>query len=495
MTSQKAYEMLAQRMKESMLLSESIGFFEWDIRTYMPKKAIEQRSQMISLLTKINHELFTSEKTGELLKEASKIPDLNKVQARNVYLWQKFYDRETKLSTELVEKIAKHRNKTEHLWETAKSKSDFKMVENDLKIMFELNREKALSISPDKKPYDTLLDLYEPNITQDLISEYFEELKRGVIKVQNAFLTSGTKVDPSILKQKVSKEAQKDISTFIMKFINMDPTRSRIDESEHPFSTGYGDDIRITTHYLDNDPMGSFYSVFHEAGHARYELDLPEEFRYTAVGNAVGLGVHESQSRFFENIIGKSKAFLSYMFPILQKWVPDYKNLSFSDFYWAVNSITPSKIRIYADEVTYNLHIILRFEIERDYYAGKLDIKDLPAIWNEKMEKYLGQKIKNDKEGVLQDIHWYGGDMGYFPDYALGNIYDGMFLDKINQDIPNWQDDLSHGKVHPVLDWLDVNVHKKGFLYDPVDLVENITGKKPNAKNFIKYLEHKFLNE
>lgn len=493
MISQNAYNLLAQRMKDSMLLSESIGFLEWDIRTYMPKKAIEQRSQMISLLTKINHELFTSEKTGDLLKEASKIPNLNKYQARNLYLWQKFYDRETKLSTELVEKIAKHRNKTEHLWETAKSKSDFKMVENDLKIMFELNREKALAISPEKKEYDTLLDIYEPNITQDLVSEYFEELKKGVIKVQNLFLNKGIKVNPSILKQKISKDKQQEISKFIMQFLNLDPNRSRIDESEHPFSTGYGDDIRITTHYLDNDPMGSFYSVFHEAGHARYELDLPEEFRYTAIGNAVGLGVHESQSRFFENIIGKSKPFLSYIFPKLQNWVLEYKKISFSDFYWAINAITPSKIRIYADEVTYNLHIILRFEIERDYYAGKLDIKDLPAIWNEKMEKYLDQKIDNAKEGVLQDIHWYGGDMGYFPDYALGNIYDGVFLEKINKDLPNWQEELSHGNANPVLDWLDNNVHKKGFMYDPVDLIENITGKKPNASNFIKYLENKYL--
>ncbi|MBD3353021.1 MAG: carboxypeptidase M32 [Candidatus Lokiarchaeota archaeon] len=487
-----AYKQLIQRMKNIKHYEGIYSLLAWDVKTYMPDSGIMQRSEELGLISKRVHELFTSKETGNLLKEAKKTDDLNLFQERNLELIERDYKRETKIPTDLVEKISKHESHTEHLWEKAKAKSNFEMIKNDLQKMIELKREKATAINPDKDPYDILLDLYEPNITQKDITTYFTDLKEGVIKLVHRCSECQDQPDLTVLKTHVSNETQKKISSYIIKFVGLDPKRSRIDESEHPFTTGYGDDVRITTHYLNNDPMGSFYSVLHEAGHALYELDLPREHFLTPIGNAVSFGIHESQSRFIENIIGKGDAFLSRTFPLLQSWIPAFENISYNSFLKAVNAVIPSKIRIYADEVTYNLHIILRFEIERDIFAGKCSIDELPEVWNQKMAKYLDQDIQEDKNGVLQDTHWYGGAFGYFPAYALGNIYDGQFLQKMEQDIPEWEDKIKNKDEKEILDWLKYNIHEKGFLYDPRDLLENVTSEKPNAKYFVEYLNKKF---
>ena len=487
------YDKLSNRMKESMLIGSSLGILGWDIKTYMPPAGIGQRGQTMGVLSKILHEHFTSDITGNLLKESSKLKDLTNIQERNIFLWQRDYDKETKLPVELVQELSKQRNLTDHIWEQAKKKANFKLVQPDLEKLYALVKKKAELLDPDKWLYDNLLDLYEPNMTAEMITGYFNVLKKGVLKIVNKCSDNCNQPNPEILKQQASVEQQKKLTQFIIKILNVDQNRSRVDESEHPFTTGYGNDVRITTHYLKNDAMGSFYSVFHELGHALYELNLPEEHMWTAVGNSVGLGVHESQSRFVENIIGKGKPFLSYVFPKIQEIIPSFKKIEFPDFLKAVNAVVPSKIRIYADEVTYNLHIIMRFEIERDLFNDKITISELPHAWNEKMEEYLGQKITNDADGgVLQDTHWYGGAFGYFPDYALGNIYDGQFLHTMKKTIPDWEDQLYKGNCAPILNWLDVNVHKKGFLYDPEDLIENVTGEKPNAKYFVDYLTKKF---
>jgi len=313
-------------------------------------------------------------------------------------------------------------------------------------------------------------------------------------KCQGLCIGEDAKVDPDILKVECIQEQQTHLSDFLMKFTGLDPERSRIDTSEHPFTTGYADDVRITTHYLENDPMGSFYSVLHEAGHALYELNLPKDHLWTAIGDAISLGVHESQSRFNENIVGKNPSFIEYIYPKVFEYIPGYKkkNISLDEFIRAINAIVPSKIRIYADEVTYNLHIIMRFEIERDLFAGKISVEELPQVWNEKMDKYLQQKIKKDKEGVLQDTHWYGGSFGYFPTYSIGNIYGGQMLHTMKKDINDWNEQLRMGQYDDIRNWLITNVHQKGSMYDPRDLIEEISGEKPDAKYFISYMEKKF---
>jgi len=493
MSDKKPYHDLAQRMKDIMLLETSIGMLAWDIRTYMPPKGIAQRAQALGNLSKYQHELLTSEITGRMIAEAEKITSLDEVEQRNVFLWRKEYTKETRIPTDLVKKISEQENKTEHLWETAKVKNDYGMVKGELQTLYELIHKRAELIDPDKEPYNNLLDEFEPNITKDEVNSYFSELKNGVLKIVEKCTNSGRKPDLSLLKREAPKEQQKALSTFIMDFLGLKKDRSRLDEAEHPFTTGYGDDVRITTHYLEKDPMGSFYSVFHEAGHALYELNLPHDRLWTPVGTSIGLGVHESQSRFTENIIGKGDAFLSYAFPKIQKIVPSFQGVNYDDFLLAVNAVFPSKIRIYADEVTYNLHIILRFEVEKLLFDGKVTINELPQVWNEKMDEYLQQKIVDDADGgVLQDTHWYGGAFGYFPDYALGNIYDGMLLNSMKNAIPDWEGNLRRGDGKAILSWLDEKVHKLGSMYDPVDLIEHVCGEKPSARYFVEYMNEKY---
>ncbi|MHA1338428.1 MAG: carboxypeptidase M32 [Promethearchaeota archaeon] len=490
-----SYRELLERMKEIYILGRVKAILGWDMRTYMPPKGIIQRSEQISTITKLQHDLFVSERIGDLLRTLESSENLDRIQKRNVELCRRYYDRETKIPTDLIKKLSKQESKTEHLWETAKKKSDFKMILNDLENLIELIKLKAEKINPDLHPYNVLLDEYEPKITFQQIDKYFEGLKKGIMRIQQKILDSNIKIDPNILKFKVSIAKQKEISKFIMNFLGLKDSFARIDETEHPFSSGYDNDIRITTHYIIDEPFNSFYSVLHEGGHALYDLNLPEEYLWQPIGHTAGLGVHESQSRFCENIIGKSEEFLQYALKKLGEIESKFHNLNFQDFYQAINNVNPTKIRIYSDEVTYNLHIILRYEIERDIFEDKISIAELPQVWNEKMEKYLYQQITNDKEGVLQDIHWYGGDFGYFPDYALGNIYDGVFIYLINKQIPNWRNSLKNGDATSVLNWLKDNIHKKGLLYDPIDLIKQLPDISKNdidASYFVNYLEEKY---
>jgi carboxypeptidase Taq len=491
MTENKSYVQLADHMKELKLIESSLGILYWDMKTYMPPKGIQQRAEIVALYTKLHHERLVSKFTETKLKELNKT-DLNDMQKRNLELWQREYDMEAKLPIDLVQKLAIQKNITEKLWEDAKAKSDYKMVKPELEKLFDLVKQQASAYDPEKPMYDVLLDLYEKSISQDMINEYFSTIKVGVLKIVDKCKGSSIKPDVNSIKIKTTIEQQKQLSKFIMEFLGMDPERSRIDETEHPFTTGYADDVRITTHYLEDDPMASFYAVLHEGGHALYDLNLPIEHRWTGIGDGASYGIHESQSRFVENMIGKSPEFISHAFSKIQEIIPEYKKINTADFIKAVNVVIPSKIRVYADEVTYNLHIIMRYEMERDLFSDKISISELPQVWEEKTDTYFGLKLENDTEGVLQDVHWYGGNFGYFPTYALGNVYDGVLLSKMEKTIPNWRQQLKEGNAKNILEWLDVNIHKKGFLHDPVDLIEKVTGNKPDAATFIDYLNDKY---
>jgi carboxypeptidase Taq len=440
------------------------------------------------------HDKFVDKKNGELIATCQQNLNNNDIQKRNLELWKRDFDKATKIPSELVEQLSRQSAFTEHKWEEAKHKSEFKLIQNDLQKLVDLTKKKAQFLDPTKDPYDVMLDLYEPSITSKEIDEYFNPLKEAVIKIVKKCTNSKNQGNPALLQQEVTQAQQLQLAQFAIEFLGLDPKRSRLDLSEHPFTTGYGDDVRITTHYLDKDPFASFSSVFHEAGHALYELNLPKEHLWTALGSTVSMGIHESQSRFCENIIGKNPYFLEYLIPKLNSIVPAFKSLKFDEINRAINAVIPSKVRIYADEVTYNIHIILRYEIERDLMHDKINLNELPTVWNQKMEQFLGQKIENDREGVLQDTHWYGGAIGYFPAYVLGNIYNGQMWASIKKVQPNWQNSLKTGQFGPIRDWLKINVHQMGFWYDPVDLIKKITGEKPNAQYFINYLNEKFTS-
>jgi carboxypeptidase Taq len=502
-TLQKTYDDLLSKSKELAVLQSTAAIMGWDMETKMPPKALQLRSQQMALLEVLGHKMLTNPALGKTIEGIEKDPgyyELDMAQKRNVYLARKAYDESTKLPEELVFETAKQQTIAVGVWKKAKAAKDYKMFKPELKKMIELRQRAAdilMEVKGTKTPYDALLDAFESKMTADKVTKVFDAMRVGLIDVMKKVEKSGYKPDTSILSRPVPVETQKKISEAAMEFIGYD-TKSpnaggRLDETEHPFTTGYYDDVRITTHYHEDRWPSSLYSVMHEGGHALYDQNLLQAWMYQPIGGAASFGIHESQSRFVENMVGHSPEFLSYILPKLKKIVgKPLRGVRLADFVGAVNIVQPSKIRIEADEVTYGLHIIIRFEMERDIFSGKLKVNELPQAWNEKYDKYLGVKIENDSEGVMQDTHWASGYYGYFPSYALGNIYGGMFLKKLRKDQPTWKKELKKGNFGPVKKWMVENVHQKGDLYDPADLVKEVTGENLTVKPFILYLERKY---
>ncbi len=499
----KEYDVLLLRAKDIAILNSTAALVQWDMETKMPPRALNLRSNQMAQLGVIGHKMVTDPGLGQIIEAVEKDKsyyELDKAQRRNVYLARKAYDEATKLPEELVFETAKQQTIAVGVWKKAKAAKDYGMFKPDLKKMIELRQRAAdilMEVKGTKTPYDALLDEFESKMTADKITKAFDAMRVGLMDVMKKVEKSGYKPDTAVLSRPVPIPNQVKISEAAMEFIGYD-TKSpnaggRLDETEHPFTNGYYDDVRITTHYHEDRWASSLYSVLHEGGHAVYEQGLPREWMYQPIGTAASFGIHESQSRFVENMVGRSPEFLSYMLPRLKKMVgKPLRGVKLRDFVAAVNVVEPSKIRIEADEVTYGLHIIIRFEMERDIFTRNLKVDELPHAWNEKYDKYLGVEIENDSEGVMQDTHWASGLFGYFPSYALGNVYDGMLLKKMKRDVPEWKKELKKGNFTHVKKWMIENVHSKGNLYDPADLVKEVTGDNLTVKPFISYLEKKY---
>ncbi|UCB60320.1 MAG: carboxypeptidase M32 [Candidatus Bathyarchaeota archaeon] len=496
------YDLLMAKAKDIIIIGSIQSLASWDMETKMPPKGIKQRSQQLAILSQIEHQMTTSSEIGTLLSKIEKhvaYETLNELQKRNVYLMKKQYDEQTKLPEKLVVETARQQALTIDTWKKAKTAKDFSMFKPELEKLLALRKEAAkilMKVKETRTPYDALIDIFEPRMTSEMIAKIFGELREGLVKIIKKCATAPEKPQASILMRKIPPSVQQKISNELAQFIDYDvkspKAGGRIDETEHPFTNGYYDDVRITTHYYENNPASSLFSVLHEGGHAIYEQNLNPEWLYQPVGMGASLGFHESQSRFVENIIGRSREFWTYFYPKLNLLASNaFSDVALDDFVRAINQVKPSKIRVEADEVTYCLHIIIRFEIERELIANKIAVADLPEIWNRKYHDYLGVEIQNDSEGVMQDIHWASGYYGYFPTYALGNIYSGQLLTKLRKDIPIWQDQIRTGDFLQVKKWLTENVHQHGNLYDPADLIKRITGESLNVQPYLKYLDEK----
>jgi carboxypeptidase Taq len=497
---QGPYARLLETSKDIFVLGSSASILHWDMETKMPPRGLGMRAEQLSALELLIHRKLTDPEVARLLEACERdLDSFDEVQRRNLHLFRKGYDESARLPDTLVAETAKHQTICNGSWKKAKAAKDFKMFRDDLSKMIEL-REQAAEILKEVKgtrtSYDALLDRFEPKMTAERINEVFKELREGLIRLIDKARSSGTIPDLSVLDRKVPLDVQKRISNEVMSFIGYDTTSpdagGRLDETEHPFTTGSFDDVRITTHYYEDRFFSSLFSVMHEGGHALYEQGIPREWMYQSVGEACSYGIHESQSRFVENVVGRSSEFLNYALPRFRSISPKaFKGLKNKDIIAAVNAVNPSKIRVESDEVTYALHIIVRFEIEQDLFAHRVTVDELPQVWNEKYSDYLDVEIENDAEGVLQDTHWSGGAFGYFPSYALGNIYSGMFLERMQRDLPQWRSGVRHGEFAPVLQWLRTNVHSQGNLYDPSDLIKKVTGKEITVAPFLRYLDRK----
>ncbi len=491
------------KTKDLIILGSVGSIVHWDMETKMPPKAVNLRSQQLALLSQFEHRMSTDPEIEKLLSSIEKHPNydgLTELQKRNVYLIRKNYDEQTKLPEKLVVETARQQAIAINTWKRAKAAKDYSMFKPELEKLLDLRRQAAdilMEVKGTKTPYDALIDIFESKMTADMIAKVFGELREGLVSVLKKCVNAPKQPATSFLNRKVPLDVQQKISNELAKFIEYDvespKAGGRIDETEHPFTIGYYDDVRITTHYYDTNMASSLFSILHEGGHAIYEQSLNPEWIHQPVGNGCSLGFHESQSRFVENIVGRSREFWSYFYPKLKQLTGNtFADVALDDFVRAINQVKPSKIRVEADEVTYCLHVIIRFEIERDLIPGKIGVDDLPEVWNRKYKDYLGVDIENDSEGVMQDTHWASGYFGYFPTYALGNIYSGQLLAKLDKALPNWRDQVAKGNFQDTKKWLTTNVHLYGNLYDPADLIKKITGEPINVKPYLGYLDKKY---
>jgi carboxypeptidase Taq len=498
-----SYKKLLEKTKNIVTLSSAAAILHWDMETMMPPRGIKLRSLQLAMLSRLGHKMSTDPEIGRLLEETIKNPEysnLNSVHKRNLYLIKKHYDEQTKLPEELVVETSKQEAITIDTWKKSKADKDFLKFKPELEKLVNLKKQAAeilMKVKETATPYDALIDIFEPKMTSESISKVFKELREGLTSLLRKCEASTKQPDTSLLKRRLPIEMQRKIGNLLVEFIGYDTeskeSGGRIDETEHPFTTGYYNDVRITTHYHENKFASSIFSILHEGGHALYEQNLKSEWMFQPVGEGCSMGIHESQSRFVENIVGRSREFWIYFLPKLKSLAGNVlSDVDLDDFVHAINQVKPSKIRIEADEVTYCLHIIIRFNLERDLFADKITIDELPQIWNESYRQYLGVDVEDDSEGVMQDTHWASGYYGYFPSYALGNIYSGQILASMEKDIRDWREQISKGDFRNVKQWLVKNVHRQGNLYNPSDFIKNLTGRELTVDPYLDYLQKKY---
>ncbi len=500
---QLSYEKLLNKTKDLIILQTVQSIIQWDMETMMPPKAVEQRSYQLALLSRMEHKMSTSREMGRLINEIKsnvKYETLDQIEKRNFYLIKKNYEEQTQLPEKLVSETTKQQVLTVNSWKKAKATNEYSRLKPDLDKLVNLNKKVAEILMKVKKtstPYNALIDNYEPKTNTQTISKVFAELQTGIKKLLNKIQKSPEYENEPISKIPIPIDKQRKIAQLIAQSLGYDIVSSnsggRIDETEHPFTTGYYDDVRITTHFHPKNYISAILSVLHETGHALYEQNINQEWKYQPIGSISSYGFHESQSRLYENIIGRSQEFWNYLLPRLKKIAsPLLDEVSLDKFLMLINHVKPSKIRIEADEVTYNLHIIIRYQIERALFENEIDVKELPEIWNQKYKELLGLKIENDTEGIMQDTHWASGYYGYFPSYAIGNVYSGQIFQALNLNVDKVKEQIEEGEIKEVNLWLKQNVQYYGSLYEPNELIEKISGEKINAHPYIQYLQEKY---
>ncbi len=472
---------------------EVLQILDWDQQVYMPKGGSEQRAESFSTLSKIIHEKITSEKTGEIIYAFEKLAETDWDRA-HIREAKRSYEKQKKIPTQLIQERAKVASITQSVWEEAKPKSDYKTFLPHLKKVVDVLKEIS-RCGDEQNPYDFLLDDYEPYITTKILDPLFENLKNELKILIQKYKVKNLEESLKPIKRNVSKENQEKIGIFLLNEIGFDFDRGRVDVSVHPFTSGTMNDVRVTTRYSDDFLPASLFSILHEGGHAIYEQNLDKEnFKYPA-GESCSLGIHESQSRFYENIIGRSRGFSEKYFSKINKLSSNaFEGIALDDFYRAINTVYPTFIRIEADEVTYNLHIILRYELEKKIIKGDVKVDDIPDLWNEKFEELFGIKPPTFEKGFMQDVHWAAGLMGYFPTYSLGNLYAAQIKRAIEKETTPLSDFVKNGKLGDLKEILRNKIHRFGRFYPSNELIQKATGEPLSETHYLDYLKEKYEN-
>ena len=499
----KSTETLAQLRvidREYRHLERAIALLQWDQETYLPPHGVQDRAEQLALLEGVAHQRLTAPETGRLLAELGSVSanpkgdeSLSALERDFLRVMRRRYDRAVKLPADFVTRAARAEGLSQAAWAEARRDNNFAAFLPHLTTMIECARKKAAYWGYTENPYDGLLDIYEPGMGAKEISGLFAALRDSLAPLLRQ-IAACPPPGVSFLNQSFDIEKQAALNRRLMDYIGFDSGRGRLDTSAHPFTTTLGsNDIRITTRYFPNNLLSGLFSVIHETGHALYEMGFPPELRGTCLADGASMAIHESQSRFWENVIGRSRPFWEGFFPILREYFPaELGAIGAADFYRAVNEVKPSLIRVDADEVSYSLHIILRFELEQALIAGSLEPENLPAVWREKTRAYFGIASDTDSGGVLQDIHWSMGSFGYFPSYALGNLYGLQFTQKLNSDIPNLAALVAGGNFAPLRTWLNDTIYRHGCRLEPAELLQSVTGQKLSARPFVDYIEAKY---
>jgi carboxypeptidase Taq len=487
------YAALLERIKDIGRLASVEALLEWDQDTFMPLKGVACRAEVVAMAAALKHEWQTDPQIGELLGQLSDT-DPDPVRATNIRETRRLYDRAVRVPRELIKEIAHTSALAKDAWAKARQQSDFPAFAPYLSKLLDLKRRQAEHIGYDGEPYDALLAEYEPGASTGQVLRIFAELRKRLVPLVQAIADAPQAPDPSILKRHYPLAAQKEMGRKIAEAIGFDFAAGRMDTSVHPFCTALGcEDVRFTTRYDEHFFPGAVFGVMHEAGHGMYEQGLDSDHAFTPMGSYVSLGIHESQSRLWENLVGRSRPFWERHFRWAQELFPEaLRDVTLDQFYAAINAVTPSLIRVEADEVTYNLHIIVRFEIERELLTGGLEVADIPEVWNARMTELVGVTPPNDREGCLQDIHWSMGILGYFPTYALGNLYAAQFHTAAQKAITDLDNRISQGDFRELGEWLRTNVHRPGMRYRPNELCERVTGSPLSIEPFMEYVNEKF---
>ena len=498
MTAPEAYTELKKRIREISILYSTAGVLHWDQEAYMPRKADDHRAEQLAQISRLGHEWFTAPQVGDLLStiESSElVKEPQSEAAVNCREWRRLYDRETKLPTDFVEEFTRITTKAMGVWAEARKKSEFKLFQPHLEKIIELCRKKADLVGYETEIYDALMDEFEPGSRAADVESAFKGLRTDLVELIAKIKDAPKKPDLGILRKPYDIAKQRVFAQIIAGAIGYDFDSGRIDETVHPCCADLGpNDTRVLTRYYYKDLAEGITGTTHEVGHALYEMSRQTKEHWgTPMGETPSLAIHESQSRTWENIIGRSREFWSYFFPQLQRiFYAELNDVTVDDFYGAMNWVAPSYIRVEADEATYNLHVMLRFELERAIIMGELKVADIPGEWNKRFKNYLGIEVDNDTNGCLQDVHWAHGAFGYFPTYALGNLYAAQIWNRAQKDLPSVLDDFAQGKFDRILTWLRDNIHTQGFRYYSNDLCKRVTGEPLSHKALLDYLYGKY---
>ncbi|CAL1516659.1 carboxypeptidase M32 [Chitinophaga sp. MM2321] len=489
------YDEYKLKMQKIADVRNTMAVLGWDQETYLPEKGAGFRGQQLTTLSSIAHELFTAPELGDILRELQTRNELDAVQQKNISLSTEDYEKNKKYPAAFVAEMSRATNESYHAWIKARKANDYSIFAPALSKMIELKKEETAILGYEGHPYNALLNEYEKGANTGMLDTIFNDVKQALSPLL-AQIEKQPAAKKDFLLQHYNRDKQWQLGIDLLKAMGYDLKAGRQDISEHPFTTSFNPlDVRVTTRIDENDFGNMTWSCIHEGGHALYEQGLPTEQYGLPCGEATSLGIHESQSRLWENNVGRSRSFWQHHYPQLQQLFPENLGaVSLANFYKAINHVQPSLIRTEADELTYHFHIMIRYEIEKGLMDGSIAAKDLKHTWNEYYRQYLHVTVPDDVQGVLQDIHWSHGSFGYFPTYSLGSFYAAQLFSAAQQQVPGLDASITTGDYHPLLEWLRTNIHPFGRFYTSNELCKKVTGKELQFGYFLDYAKNKFQN-